>query len=227
MRKVTRTEEVYSGYSRSPRKRRAWAADNPGNIAIRRELLARITEQAGPELAAEGQILDIGCGTGWLLRALAEAGASPDRLAGVDALPARVEAARGAVPGASIAVGDALHLDFADGSVALALMLTVLSSLPDRAAVRAALAEARRVLAPGGLLLVYEPRVSNPLNRETLLLRDGDLEAAGIAPSRSTSLTLVPALARRLGGAAPERYERLVRVTVLRTHRLVAYREPA
>ncbi len=220
----TPTEEIYSGYSKSPRKRRAWAADNPGNVAIRRELLAEVLRAAGPELKGTGRILDLGCGTGWWLRSLTDAGVAPDRLEGIDIQPARVEAARAAVPGARISVGDVRELELPDRGFALVLLLTTLSSLPSAAAIQAALMEARRVLEPGGLLLCYEPRVANPLNRHARLVRDRDLEAAGIEPREQVSLTLLPALARRLGAKTQQRYERLARLPALRTHRLIAYR---
>jgi ubiquinone/menaquinone biosynthesis C-methylase UbiE len=224
---VTRTEEVYSGYSRDPRKQRAWAADNPGNAVIRDELLAEVLERALPLLERGGDALDAGCGTGWLLRSLADAGVPPARLAGIDLLPGRAEAAASAVPGARVSAGDVRRLELPDDAFSVVTMLTVLSSLPSREAVREALAEARRVLAPGGLLLVYEPRVPNPLNRNTLLLRDADLDASGVLPRQGMSLTVMPPLARRLGSRAAERYRRLARVPALRTHRLIAYREPA
>ena len=224
---MTRTEEgvdrVYSEYGRSPRKQRAWAADNPGNEAIRAELLGLIRELAAPELAGDGEILDVGCGTGWLLRALGEAGVDAGRLHGIDALPARVAAARQAVPGAEIEAGDALRLPFPDGSFTVVLALTLLSSLGSHREIRESLGEGMRVLAPGGLLLIYEPRVPNPLNRNTLLVRNSDLDAAGVVPREQVSLTVLPALARRLGSKTQARYERLSRVPFLRTHRLIVY----
>ncbi|HEY7267081.1 MAG TPA: class I SAM-dependent methyltransferase [Solirubrobacterales bacterium] len=213
---------VYSRYARSGRKQRAWAADNPGNAAIRSELLGRIREVAATELAGDGRILDVGCGTGWFLRELAQSGINPGRLRGIDALPARVAAAREAAPGAEVEVGDAGNLQFPDGGFAVVVQLTVLSSLGSHRAIRKALGEGMRVLAPGGLLLVYEPRVPNPFNRHTILLRDGDLDAAGASPREQSTLTLVPALARRLGSRTQARYERLAGVPLLRTHRLIA-----
>jgi ubiquinone/menaquinone biosynthesis C-methylase UbiE len=176
-----------------------------------------------PEIAGTRGILDAGCGTGWCLRALAEAGVRPERLRGIDIQPERVAAARQAVPGAEIGVGDALNLRFPDESFALILQLTLLSSLGSHDAVHKALGEALRVLAPGGLLLIYEPRVPNPLNRHTLLVRNSDLTRAGITPREQVSLTLIPALARHLGGRTKDRYERLTRLPFLRTHRLIAY----
>lgn len=224
---MTRSEDAYSRYSRSPRKRRAWAADNPGNAAIRRELRAELLRLAAAELRGPGKILDLGCGTGWWLRSLAEAGVDPARLWGIDEQPARVEAARRAVPGARIEAGDARALELEDDGFALVLLFTVLSSLPTSKAVEAALAEAMRVLAPGGLFLIYEPRVINPFNRHTRRLRDGELDAAGLVPREQLSLTLLPPLARRLGARTEARYERLARLPQLRTHRLISFRAPA
>jgi SAM-dependent methyltransferase len=215
---------VYSRYARSRRKQRAWAADNPGNVAIRAELVSHLLRLAAPEIEGTGGILDVGCGTGWCLRALVETGVRPERVHGIDIQPERVAAARQAVPGAEIEVGDAHHLRFPDESFALVIQLTLLSSLGSHRAIRKALGEGMRVLAPGGLLLIYEPRVPNPLNRHTLLIRDEDLVAAGLVPREQVSLTVVPALARRLGGRTERWYGRLARLPFLRTHRLVAYR---
>jgi ubiquinone/menaquinone biosynthesis C-methylase UbiE len=219
-------KRVYSGYGRSRRKRRAWAADNPGNAAIRGEVLAHLLRLAGPELSGGGAILDDGCGRGWWLRALVEAGVEPGRLRGIDIQPERVAGAREAVPGAEVAVGDARNLRFADDSFTVVLQLTLLSSLGSHRAIREALGEGMRVLAPGGLLLIYEPRVPNPLNRHTLLIRNSDLAAAGVTPADRLSLTVLPALARRLGRRTQDLYARLSRVPFLRTHRLIAYRKP-
>jgi ubiquinone/menaquinone biosynthesis C-methylase UbiE len=215
---------VYSRYAGSRRKQRAWAADNPGNAAIRGELLAHLLRLAASEIAGTGAILDVGCGTGWWLRKLVEAEVAPERLHGIDIQPERVAAAREAVPGAEIDVGDARRLPFPDGTFAVVLQLTVLSSLGSDEAIREALGEGMRVLAPGGLLLIYEPRVPNPLNRHTLLLKDSALDAAGIGSREQLSLTVLPALARRLGSRTQARYERLARLPFLRTHRLIAYR---
>jgi ubiquinone/menaquinone biosynthesis C-methylase UbiE len=215
---------VYSRYARNRRKQRAWAADNPGNAAIRAELLTHLLRFAAPEIAGTERILDVGCGTGWWLRALVEAGVRPERLHGIDIQAERVTAAREAAPGAEIDVGDARRLPFQDESFMVVLQLTLLSSLGSHRGIRKALGDGMRVLAPGGLLLIYEPRVPNPLNRNTLLVRDSDLDAAGVTPRDQISLTLVPALARRLRSATEARYERLARLPFLRTHRLIAYR---
>jgi ubiquinone/menaquinone biosynthesis C-methylase UbiE len=218
---------VYSEYARSGRKQRAWAADNPGNAAIRAELLDHLLRLAGPEIEGTGEILDMGCGRGWWLRSLVEAGVDPGRLNGIDIQPERVAAARETLPGAEIQVGDARNLRVPDETFSVVLQFTLLSSLGSHRAIREGLGEGMRVLAPGGLLLAYEPRLPNPLNRHTLLLRDEDLDAAGVRPREQLSLTVLPALARRLGQRTQSLYPRLARLPFLRTHRLITYRRAA
>jgi ubiquinone/menaquinone biosynthesis C-methylase UbiE len=169
-------------------------------------------------------VLDVGCGTGWCLAGLAAAGAEPQTLHGVDLDAARVEAARARVAGALIEVGDARSLPYAAHTFGVVLLVVVLSSLQGAPDAVTALREARRVLAPGGVLLVYEPRLPNPLNFRTRVVRDRDLDMAGLVPRTEQSLTLLPQLGRRLGRLTPVLHPTLSRVPALRSHRLVIYR---
>lgn len=203
---------------------RAWSAANPGNRAAREELLAAIRDAVGAQLSGRGDLLDCGCGTGWLLEALAGDGVAPSRLHGVDVDPARAEAARRRVPDASTALADARELPFDDGAFDAVFHVVSLSSIGAAPSVRAALAESRRVLAPGGALVVYEPRLPNPFNRDTRLLRHADMEAAGVPVSESRSLTLLPPLGRHLGRLTPSLHRRLAALPPLRSHRLLLHR---
>jgi SAM-dependent methyltransferase len=211
-----RVEDVYAAYASDPRKRRAWSAANAGNQAIRAELVAAVR----PLLPDHGLLLDVGCGGGWWLAALAAQDIAGGRLAAVELQAARAEAARRRVPDADVRVADAAALPFADGSAAMVTLFTVLSSLGSDVLRRQALREAQRVAAPGARIVVWEPRVPTG-NRATArvplrLLRDelGD----GV---RVRSLTLLPPLARRVPGRW---YPRLARIPLLRTHRLVVAR---
>jgi SAM-dependent methyltransferase len=210
--------------TRKPTHRRAWSAANPGNRAAREELLGAIRRAAGPLLCGGGDLLDCGCGNGWLLEALVAAGVASERLHGADADADRVAAAARRVPGAAVILADAGGLPYPDRSFAAVFQIVSLSSMGGAEPARAALAESRRVLAPGGLLLVYEPRLPNPLNRRTRRLRHSDLEAAGLAIAESSSLTLLPPLGRRLGRLTPALHPRLSRLPPLRSHRLLALR---
>jgi SAM-dependent methyltransferase len=221
---LARVRRAYERYGRSSRKQRAWAADNPGNVAMRAELLAHVRALGADELAGSGEILDLGCGTGSWLRMLASHGVDPRRLHGVELLGDRAARARESVPAAQIVEADARRLPYVGDRFALLLCLTMLSSLGSRAAVAAVLSEARRVVRPGGLILVYEPRIPNPLNRSSRTPRRRELDAPLGAAVDAVTLTVVPPLSRRLGALADRAYPALGRFRPLRTHRLVAYR---
>ena len=94
--------------------------------------------------------LDVGCGTGGLLRRLR--GAAP--LAGVEFHPAAAARAR-AKSGAAVAAGDVNALPFADGRFGALVSIDVLCHRGVTEAL--ALAEMRRVLAPGGTLVLNLP----------------------------------------------------------------------
>jgi SAM-dependent methyltransferase len=214
-----RVERVYAGYRRDPRRRRAWSAQNAGNVAMREEVLRALLELVPEALAGEGLVLDAGCGTGWWLERLAGEGVVPSRLVGVDLLAKRVHAARERVPGARVVEGDVRRLPTSSGSCSLVLLFTVLSAMGTPEDVRSALGEARRVLARGGAIAVWEPRVPTP-NPHTRTIGLGQLRPVLGGELRVRTLTLAPPLARRVGRF----YGQLARIPLLRTHRLVVAR---
>jgi ubiquinone/menaquinone biosynthesis C-methylase UbiE len=218
---AARVRRTYAAYQRNPHRRRAWAADNPGNRAIREELLAAVLEEAEPQLASGGEVLDVGCGTGFWLQALQRCGIDAARLTGAEIQRERAAAAAERVPGATIVQADARALPLGDARFSVLLLFTVLSSLDGPQHVRRALSETRRVMAPGGVLLCYEPRLPNPFNRAVRRIRSEDLDLAGIRPRRERRLTVLPQVARRLGRHADTLYPRLARIGPLQSHRLV------
>jgi ubiquinone/menaquinone biosynthesis C-methylase UbiE len=222
-----RVRGIYQGYRASPRKRSRWTTENPGNAAIRGELVAGVRELASQELAFARDLLDVGCGSGWWLETLATDQSIGASLTGVDLLEERVATARHRVPLAQIEVGDARSLSFPDGAFDIVTMFTVLSSLRTSRDVRAAVREAARVTRPGGALVIWEPRITNPLNPHTRLIRRQDLvsELPG-AWLCQRSTTVLPGLARRLGRHTSRLYPELARVPALRTHRLMILKMP-
>lgn len=98
------------------------------------------------------RVLDVGCGTGEIALRLGEAVGPSGRVAAYDYAPAAVEAAR--ARGVRAEVADAAHLPEADAYADALLCAYAAYYLPD---LRAALAEWRRVLRPGGRLVVAGP----------------------------------------------------------------------
>jgi ubiquinone/menaquinone biosynthesis C-methylase UbiE len=218
-----RLAEVYGEYASSPRRRRAWSRNSPANAAMLAELRGRLLQVAAPRLEGGTQVLDVGCGGGAWLRELAAEGVAPERLHGVDLIPARVSAASRSLPGADVRLADARRLPFEDDSFGLVLMLTALSSMPDATAAREATLAGLRVLEQGGLLVVYEPAHRGPPGSERLTItpeRLADWSRGRARISSVTRLTVVPPLARPLGRLSARSYGLLARAPFLLTHRL-------
>ncbi len=101
-------------------------------------------------------VLDLGCGPGlWLPRIVADG----HRPVGVEPDPARAHEAGRHAP---VVVAEGAHLPMADATVGLVWCLHVLHHLEHP---RSVLAEARRVLRPGGQLLLAESVEDNPAIR--------------------------------------------------------------
>jgi SAM-dependent methyltransferase len=93
-----------------------------------------------------GRTLDLGCGEGRLARDLAALGHD---VAGVDASPAMIAAAREAAPEMELHEADAAELPFPDGSFGLVVAFMSLQDVDD---LPGAVGEAARVLTIGGRL---------------------------------------------------------------------------
>lgn len=116
-------------------------------VGRRRILLRMLDRYVGP--GAAGEVLDFGCGPGGMLRHLGRYG----RAQGVDADEQAVELGRRRGAG-TVTLLTSPRLPFDDGSFGLVTALDVLEHLDDD---HGALAEIRRVLRPGGALLVTVP----------------------------------------------------------------------
>jgi ubiquinone/menaquinone biosynthesis C-methylase UbiE len=110
-----------------------------------------------PELIGpNSSILDVGCGYGRTLLELKERGFQ--RLNGIDYSPQMIAAAQAktGLPPSALVIGSALSLPYADESFDAVLMFAILNCLPEQGEDASAIAEARRVLRPGGLIMVND-----------------------------------------------------------------------
>lgn len=99
---------------------------------------------ASLELDAEADLLDVGCGAGRALQRYAASGAS---VAGVDAAAGLLDIARTRMPGCDLRQASMTALPWPDGSFSRVTGINSFVYADD-----GALAEAHRVLRPGGLL---------------------------------------------------------------------------
>jgi ubiquinone/menaquinone biosynthesis C-methylase UbiE len=106
-------------------------------------------------------VLDVGCGQGELTRALAAEGA---RAVGMEISEERRDAARARDPGgaARYVAGRAEALPLDASSMDVVVFMRSLHHVPAEL-MGAALAEARRVLRPGGFVYVAEPLTDGPM----------------------------------------------------------------
>jgi ubiquinone/menaquinone biosynthesis C-methylase UbiE len=100
-----------------------------------------------PESGSGRRALDVGCGTGHYLRALAARGFD---VAGVDGSVDMLEEALQRTPTTELYEADVASLPFPDASFDLALCIEVLRYLPDP---ERCISEIARVLRPGGVCL--------------------------------------------------------------------------
>lgn len=103
---------------------------------------------------AGATVVDIGCGGGTYLRAWSELGAA--RVVGVDSSAPLLQTARedhGDLPGAEFHLGDAAGTGLPDGAADVVFQRALIHHVADLAPV---VAEARRLLRPGGTYLIQD-----------------------------------------------------------------------
>jgi SAM-dependent methyltransferase len=182
------------------------------------EMLERLVPPSGKE------VVDVGCGGGALVRALSDRGA---RMTGVEISESQMAGAveRDDGRGARYLVGRAERLPLDDASADIVVFMRSLHHVPV-ADLGAALAEARRVIRPGGAVYVAEPLAEGDFFELTRIVDDetevraaaqaalAEATRAGLERATSVdydvplSLVGMPALRARVVAADPARASR-------------------
>ncbi|MCC0019204.1 MAG: methyltransferase domain-containing protein [Rhodobiaceae bacterium] len=149
-------------------------------------------ERRFPELATsqELNLLDYGCGTGALLRAMARRGWLVTKT-GCDISEGMLQQGRalwdeacGPMP--TFSVQDCVRTEFADNCFDVVIISAVLHHIPlDQR--NAALSEILRVLKPGGSVVVFEHNTHNPVTRYVVANTPIDQNAILLPPKETVS----------------------------------------
>src|SRR6059036_3412223 len=139
------TDPIVSEYTKlAPRYDRKWSFYIDASTA---QTLAHLP------LAFSGRLLDVGCGTGALLQRLVQARKGGE-LFGIDPVPAMLEEARRKVGDkAALREGRAEQIPFDDGFFNIVVSCNMFHFVREP---MVALREMKRVVAPGGLLIITD-----------------------------------------------------------------------
>jgi ubiquinone/menaquinone biosynthesis C-methylase UbiE len=161
-------------------------------------LLAATGVQAGQ------RVLDVGCGTGYFARLLARAVGPDGVVVGLDASPEMIGYAAhqlNSVTNCQFQVGTAESLDFPAEHFDVVVSTLFMHHLPADLQ-RSALQEMRRVLRPGGALLVADVQIPRAFGWRALAMITGHLHMARMTPQLEPLATRA-GFAEVRGGEAP------------------------
>lgn len=122
---------------------------------LHHEISARTADLAVATLATPRRVLDLGCGTGYLIRTLAARYPDAEQLVGIDAAPQMVQTAAATANDNRLqfSVGVAEQIDHPDQTFDLIVSTTSFDHWSDQLA---GLRECARVLRPGGRLVLVD-----------------------------------------------------------------------
>jgi ubiquinone/menaquinone biosynthesis C-methylase UbiE len=190
-------------------------------IHEREELLVRIFSEQGLTTLGGLKILDVGCGSGALLRHLCDFGADPGKCFGIDIIDKRLENAKRLGPNLGLAFASGAQLPFGDETFDIVLQFTVLTSVLAPHLRQAISREMLRVLPRGGRFIWYDFAYNNPRNPDVRGI--GRREIRQLLPGcrlRFWRVTLAPPIGRLAVRLNPFLYRALSELHLLRSHYL-------
>jgi ubiquinone/menaquinone biosynthesis C-methylase UbiE len=134
---------------------RATGYDRGWRGRLHHEISDRTAALAVATSASPNRVLDVGCGTGYLLRVLANRYPGAEQLVGIDAAPAMVKTAAAVTHDERLAfaVGVAEQISYPDETFDLVVSTTSFDHWSDQ---QAGLRECARALRPGGRLVLVD-----------------------------------------------------------------------
>jgi ubiquinone/menaquinone biosynthesis C-methylase UbiE len=170
---IERIKTVYEGKGEG--REPFWSPQNWGPLIPEiqfgegqfRDLLIEALREHGLETGnmAGLSVIELGCGWGRNLHQFVELGIPAGNVAGIDLIGHFIAFGRSQNPALNIAVGDAARTGFGDSGFDVVLLHTVLSAITDRDVHTQLLREARRLVKPAGLVIVFDIADGYPVGR--------------------------------------------------------------
>ena len=148
-----------------------WHPRNPISIYYRQAQERSIVSMLNSlDLKLEDlRVLDVGCGSGSLLRYFSSLGGNPSFMHGVDLIPERLSAAQRLGPEAiNFSVCNAQYLPFQNATFDLACLFTVFSSIIDHGLRMHIAREITGIIKDNGYLLWYDMYYSKSMNTQAI-----------------------------------------------------------
>ena len=167
------------------------------------------------------RILDVGCGSGGVLRDFIKYGAMPENLYGIDLLADRIETAKKLSPHINFHLGSATELPFENEFFDIVMQFTVFTSILDYSMKQKIAQEMLRVLKPDGIIIWYDYWISKPTNPDVKGV--GKQEIKKLFPNCKFEfhrITLAPPIARLLVPISWMLCELLEKIRIFNTHYL-------
>jgi ubiquinone/menaquinone biosynthesis C-methylase UbiE len=181
---------------------------------------ARINSFAGM------RVLEVGCGSGKMLRQLLEYGADPDRLLGMDLILENLQESRRLAPHIKTICCGASHLPLPDASFNVVLQFTVFTSVLSTKMKQEIAGEISRVLVPGGTIIWYDFGYNSPRNPNVRGIRRAEIKR--LFPNFTMQflrVTIAPPIGNILARFGPAVYHSVARARIFCTHNLCIMRK--
>ena len=145
------------------------------------------------------KILDVGCGSGGILREYLKYGATPENLAGIDLSADRVHLAKRLAPYLDIRCASAADIPYEDQTFDLVMQHVVFTSILQDDILFTIAQQMVRVLKPTGMILWYDYFYDNPFNSNVRAVKKDKIKQ--LFPDLKLDLsriTLAPPIARNI-----------------------------